>query len=389
MGSPIRRCSPRFQQRGADSLVAQPSTHLDGPRRWRVRRASISWSPSMLTAARSRTGRRRETHLAADCGFAGWCRRRTRRGARCRHLHRDVKPANILVARNGYAKLADFGLAKLEERPHRPTSRELQPGPHPARNIVGSIAYMSPEQASGRPLDARSDIFSFGMVLYEILTGHRPFGGASNLEVLQQIMHGAPAPLPGDTPPRFGRSSRRRSSAIPQTVTSPCARSLSTCDVFATGRCGRGREGTRGGAGARNDPAMAVGRGGVRRDSALAAAGGVWQWRRPAGSRQSIGECDVHAFHRLRGRGTGCRNLPRRAIRRLSIGPPWTDGHLGQSSGHNRFLNITHGARPSVLVRNAGLTPDGADIGCRRCRVAIGCGWCRPWRRPAALPITP
>ena len=61
--------------------------------------------------------------------------------------------------------------------------------------VVGTIAYMSPEQASGRPLDARSDIFSFGVVLYELLAGRRPFGGATDLETLQTIIHGAPEPL--------------------------------------------------------------------------------------------------------------------------------------------------------------------------------------------------
>ena len=66
--------------------------------------------------------------------------------------------------------------------------------------IVGTIAYMSPEQASGKTLDARSDMFSFGVVLYEMLAGHRPFKAATNLELLQQVIHGAPAPLSDDIP---------------------------------------------------------------------------------------------------------------------------------------------------------------------------------------------
>ena len=84
-------------------------------------------------------------------------------------LHRDVKPTNILVAKNGYAKLADFGLARIDE-PAREGTPRVREDLTRSGMVVGTLAYMSPEQASGKPIDARSDIFSFGAVLYELLS---------------------------------------------------------------------------------------------------------------------------------------------------------------------------------------------------------------------------
>lgn len=115
-------------------------------------------------------------------------------------LHRDIKPANILIHSSGYAKLADFGLAKIEGSLRGEDDCTLSLGPTKTGVVVGTIAYMSPEQAAGKPLDARSDIFSFGVVLYEALAGDRPFSGATDLEVLQKIIHGTPQPLREDVP---------------------------------------------------------------------------------------------------------------------------------------------------------------------------------------------
>ncbi len=116
-------------------------------------------------------------------------------------LHRDIKPGNILMHASGYAKLADFGLAKLAQAAAPVGKRKLAEGPTRPGAVIGTIPYMSPEQASGKELDARSDVFSFGTVLYEAVAGRRPFTGSTDLETLQQILHGTAKPLGAEAPP--------------------------------------------------------------------------------------------------------------------------------------------------------------------------------------------
>ena len=135
-------------------------------------------------------------------------------------LHRDLKPENVMLTPDGRLKVLDFGLAKLRydadegDRTTRETQSVTQDG-----RIVGTVAYMSPEQAQGLPVDHRSDIFALGILLYEMATGERPFRGNTNLSVLSSILKDTPRPaseIRDDVPKPLARMIQRALEKRPE-----------------------------------------------------------------------------------------------------------------------------------------------------------------------------
>ena len=122
-------------------------------------------------------------------------------------VHRDIKPENVMVRPDGYVKVLDFGLAKLA-RDEQPVADAASTGLTQPGQAAGTPAYMSPEQARAEPVDARTDVFSVGAVLYEMVTGRLAFAGESHAVIFAEILGRtppAPARLNPNVPPELER----------------------------------------------------------------------------------------------------------------------------------------------------------------------------------------
>ena len=263
-------------------------------------------------------------------------------------VHRDIKPANIFITARGQSKILDFGLAKTVD-PNRGTtdasatadamiSEEHLTSPGTA---IGTIAYMSPEQARGRALDARSDLFSFGVVLYEMSTGKVAFGGNTSAEIFDGILNRAPA-APAELNAKVPAEARRNHQQVARERTDaalPARRRLAR--RFAAPQARHGHE----------PPRDAIVSSSAGKSSTAAGGSGKAKARRPSRTKHATApnaaECQLHGEDRHR----------RRASRRDRGGPlvvqrtrqrQTTDGQ-----GHRGGRRLREFHRRSRLRRHA------------------------------------
>jgi serine/threonine protein kinase len=150
-------------------------------------------------------------------------------------IHRDLKPENLFVTDDGTLKILDFGIAKLPGQGTTPSPCTTRSPSTDTDAIVGTVGYMSPEQVRSRRVDPRSDIFSFGAILYEMLAGRRAFAGTSAMETAYAIVNAEPAALPPEVPRRVAAVVR---CCMAKDPAHPPRRSVAALPSRRWARCG-------------------------------------------------------------------------------------------------------------------------------------------------------
>jgi eukaryotic-like serine/threonine-protein kinase len=264
-------------------------------------------------------------------------------------IHRDLKPTNIMLRPDGYIKVIDFGLAKRTQSLVESEAEEAYTRPG---SMIGTVDYMSPEQTRGQGADFRTDIWSAGVIFYEMLAGRRPFAGASEYEVITQILEGEPKPAaePGRLPVEVERVLKRCLQKDRED------RYASTTDFYQDLREARRALNL---SSLSQAPVRTVSRRGTKRGLFVAGAallalvgGGWWQWR-----RQQVGPETIDYVPEKRVTSNG-------QVKRAAISP---DGryvaYAAGSTGHETlFIKPLESASESVLVPEANVTYRGVTF---------------------------